>query len=284
MILSSGRSSKSLSLWMVVEDISCTISYVDSSRTGISRPTTRKGSRVRQWKCRSSRRNWLVTWDWLWVFQWRTSNPGMTSLLLLQYQVDCVASDGNTVGPFAPTENSESLVLIIFPLWPARATRWSLPCYSGDVHRSWPLQYCEYSVSSRMLRWTRIACGSQLQHTSLGVERSIGNGLWSSNNRTPSFILTGGCSCLQRIRVNVGGDVYLPARFSLQPEPEMKDNGDMDTLLSDLPEDDSNEVRQQIPSFKCPTDWTDSSINSWRMSYKDKSQCIRTVTDDALFN
>jgi len=60
----------------------------------------------------------------------------------------------------------------------------------------------------------------------------------------------------------VGGDVYLPARFSLQPEPEMKDNGDMDTLLSDLPEDDSNEVRQQIPSFKCPTDWTDSSINS----------------------
>jgi hypothetical protein len=30
----------------------------------------------------------------------------MTSLLRLKYQVDCVASDDNKVGPFAKTENS----------------------------------------------------------------------------------------------------------------------------------------------------------------------------------
>lgn len=61
--------------------------------------------------------------------------------------------------------------------------------------------------------------------------------------------------------MNPGGDVYRPARFSLQPEAKTKDNGDMDIPVPDLPEDDSNEVRQQISSSKCPADWTDSSIN-----------------------
>jgi hypothetical protein len=44
--------------------------------------------------------------------------------------------------------------------------------------------------------------------------------------------------------VNAGGDVYRPARFSLQPEPGTKDDVDMDIRAPDLPEDDSNDVRQ----------------------------------------
>ena len=44
--------------------------------------------------------------------------------------------------------------------------------------------------------------------------------------------------------MNPGGDVYRPACFSLQPEPGTKDDVDMDMVAPDLPEDDSNQVRQ----------------------------------------